>query len=206
MSRYYNEFWNKYRNQHLEDFGYKWPLLKKIIPYINDQKILDFGCGMGRVMQKIRKISPKNKFIGVDVSEAAIEIAKKKHPWANFYSIQDGDKLPFKKNYFKLILATDVIEHVFNTEFTFSELHRILKKDGKILITTPYHGFIKNVIIVATSFEKIFDPTGAHIRFYTKKSLFSILEKNHLRVIKSGYYGRFYPISRSIYIVAQKDS
>lgn len=205
MSKYYNEFWNKYKNQYLEDFVFKWPVLKKIIPVRSGQNILDFGCGTGKIMQKMREMSPKNKFIGIDVSETAIEIAKEKHPWAKFYPVQDGERFPFKNNHFNLILAADVIEHVYNTKHTLSELHRVLKKDGKILITTPYHGFLKNLIIIATSFEKIFDPMGAHIRFYTKKSLFSVLEENHLHVIKNGYYGRFYPIPRSIYVIAQKE-
>ena len=206
MSKYYNEFWSKYKNQHLGDFAFKWPVLKKIIPLRTDQKILDFGCGTGKITQKMREISPKNKFVGVDVSETAIWIAKKKHPWANFYSVQDGEKFPFKKNNFDLILAADVIEHVYNTKKTFSELVRVLKPKGKILISTPYYGFIKNLLIIAFGFDEVFDPFGQHIRFFSKKRLFSIVRSEGLSVIKHGYYGRFYPISRGIYILAEKRS
>lgn len=204
MSKYYNEFWNKYKNQHLEDFVFKWPVLKKILPLKNGDAVLDFGCGTGRIMKKMKELSPKSKFTGVDVSETAINIAKKKHIWANFYSVQDGDKFPFKKNSFDLILAADVIEHVYNTKHTLSELHRVLKRDGKIIVTTPYYGFIKNLLIIALDFDNIFDPAGPHIRFFSKKSLFSLLGSIGLKIIQHGYFGRFYPISRSIYVIAEK--
>ncbi len=206
MSKYYNEFWNKYKNQHLGDFTFKWPVLKKIIPLKNGQTVLDFGCGTGRITRELREILPKSKFVGVDVSETAIKIAKKKYPWANFYSVQDGDKFPFKKNSFDLILAADVIEHIYNTQHTLLELNRILKKGGEIVITTPYYGFIKNLLIITLDFDNIFNPTGPHIRFFSKRSLFSLLESAGFRIIKHGYFGRFYPIPRSIYVIASKEN
>ena len=205
MSKYYNEFWNKYKNQHLGDFSFKWPVLKKNIYFKGRERILDFGCGTGRIMQKMRKMFPKNRFMGVDVSETAIKIAKKKHPWADFYSVQDGEKLPFKKNNFDFILAADVIEHVYNTKDTLLELNRVLKNGGKIFITTPYYGFIKNLLIITLDFDNIFDPAGPHIRFFSKKSLFSLLKSAGFKIIRHGYFGRFYPISRSIYVVASKE-
>lgn len=204
MSKFYDQFWKKRKGKYLEDFSFKWPVLKKIISLKNKQKVLDFGCGTGKLIQKIEQLYPDNKYTGVDVSETAIKIAKKTNHQANFHTIQDGDKFPFKSGHFDFILAADVIEHVYNTNQTFSELSRVLKKGGKILITTPYYGLFKNLIIVLFGFEKVFDPIGPHIRFFSKKSLFFLLKSEGLKIITYGYFGRFFPIPRSIYVIAKK--
>lgn len=63
---------------------------------------------------------------------------------------------------------------------------------------------IKNLLIVLFAFNRHFNPTGSHIRFFSKKSLFGLLQKYGFKVLKYGYYGRFYPVSHSIYILAEK--
>lgn len=204
MSIFYNLYWEKRRGKYLEDFSFKWPVLKKILPSKDSQKFLDFGCGTGKLIREMNLLHPKNKYLGIDVSESAIKVAKKSTPWASFYVVQDGNKFPFKNASFDFILAADVIEHVYNTKETFSELVRVLKKGGQILITTPYYGFLKNLLIISFGFDQVFDPMGGHIRFYTKKSLFSTLKAEGFNIVKYGYYGRFYPISRAIYVLAKK--
>ena len=206
MSIFYNEYYKKRRGGYLDDFSFKWPVLRKVLPLKNGQTVLDFGCGTGKIIKKMKTDFPKCKYFGLDVSEVAIKIAKRTCPNDKFYVIEDGYKLPFKNNGFDFIIAADVIEHVYNTKKTFSELVRVLKPKGKILISTPYYGFIKNLLIITFGFDKIFDPFGQHIRFFSKKSLFSIVTSEGLSVTKHGYYGRFYPISRGIYILAEKHS
>ena len=74
----------------------------------------------------------------------------------------------------------------------------------ELLLITPYHGLIKNLLITIFAFNKHFNPTGPHIRFFTKKTLLDLLSKNKLKTVKIGYYGRIYPIPHSIYVLAQK--
>jgi len=204
MSIFYNDFYEKKRGKSHGDFSFKWPILKKNVPIKNGQKVLDFGCGTGIIINKLNKLFSNCKFTGVDVSETAIKIAKKKNPLTKFWVVEDGNKFPFKSFSFDTILAADVIEHVYNTESTVLEMARVLKKGGKIMITTPYYGFVKNLLIVTFGFDLILDPTGPHIRFFTKKSLSNLLKKSGLKIIKFGYFGRFYPVSRSMYVIAQK--
>lgn len=204
MSIFYNEFYKKRRGKHLDDFSFKWPVLRKVLPLKDGQEVLDFGCGTGKITREIEKDFPKCKFSGVDVSNIAINIAKKRFPNHKFFTIEDGYRLPFKNDTFDFIIALDVVEHVYNTEKTFSELTRVLKHRGKILISTPYYGFIKNLLIITFGFDQVFNPMGQHIRFFSNKSLFSIVKSHGLKIISHGYYGRFYPISRGIYIVAEK--
>ena len=123
---------------------------------------------------------------------------------AEFYKITDGGQLPLKDKIADFVFSSEVLEHIYDVENAFSEIARILKLGGRLLLTTPYHGLLKNILIALFSFNKHFNPAGPHIRFFTKKSLFSLLKKNGFEIRAYGYYGRFYPISHSIFVLAEK--
>lgn len=201
--QFYENYWVGQDN-YLSDFNIKWPKLKKFIPTNDNITIVDFGCGNGKILKEIKKINPKAKLIGLDVSEIALQEAKRNLPEVEFYKIIDGEKFPLNDDVADFIFSSEVVEHIYDTENAFSEIARVLKANGKILLTTPYHGFIKNLLITFFAFNKHFNPTGAHIRFFTKKTLFDLLENNGFNIEKHGYYGRFYPISHSIFVLAKK--
>ncbi len=205
MPDYYNEYWKTRKFIACEDFSYKWPCLKKYIPTEANITIVDFGCGAGQIIPKIKKINPSSEYIGLDVSEERIKLNKKKFKNNKFFLIKDGGVLPFKNNSVDYIISSDSIEHVYDTLFAFSEFARILKPGGKIIITTPYHGIIKNLaIILSGNFDLSFDPTSYHIRFFTKNSMDKCLKKVGLKPLAYDYFGRFYPLSRGMLVVAQK--
>ncbi len=201
--KFYENYW-KGQDDYLSDFALKWPKLKNYIPLNNNVVIVDFGCGNGKILGEIKKINPKAKLIGLDVSEAALEQAKKDLPDVEFYKISDGEKFPLNNEIVDFIFSSEVIEHIYDTENAFMEIARILRPSSKILLTTPYHCFIKNLLITIFAFNKHFNPTGAHIRFFSKKTLLNLLNKNGLKAVKIGYYGRIYPISHSIFVLAEK--
>ncbi len=208
MKKFYERYWrgshyNELTNDLKNDFIYKWPILERLIPR-EPIRIVDFGCGNGMVLRNLRKLTPKSNFIGIDISAAAIKQAHQKNTDVKFFRVDDGDDIPLKSNSIDYILAGDVIEHVYDTESMFKEFYRILKKNGQILITTPYYGLIKNILIVLINFDLVFDPKGPHIRFFTKKSLTVSLMEVGFSIKKFGYFGRFFPISNAMYIMAQK--
>lgn len=201
----YNEFWKQRKFKQCEDFSYKWPCLKKYIPIDPKISILDFGCGAGQLIFKINKMNPKSHYVGVDVSEECVSRNKEKFSKKEFRLIKDGAPLPFKDNSFEYIISSDSIEHVYDTESAFGEFKRVLKPGGKIIITTPYHGFFKNLaIILSNNFDLSFDPSAPHIRFFTKESISKCLKKAGLKPIKYDYFGRFYPLSRGMLVIAEK--
>lgn len=204
MSKYYDDYWN--RQSELGDGVYKWPTVKKYIPQTPKIKILDYGCGPGVLLKIMKKINPTAEYYGADVSRDIIGKNKKQIKFCKFFTVDDGKKFPFQSDYFDFIISTDAIEHVYDTELAFKEFARILKPGGKILITTPYHGLVKNLFIVLTNFELIFDPEGPHIRFFTKKSLTKSLNNVNLTPKLFDYYGRFFPVSRGFLVVAEKPS
>ncbi len=204
MSKFYEKYWLNNKDSRLGDFNLKWPKLKKCIPLEKGMAIVDFGCGNGQIIQEMKKINPQAEYIGLDVSGTALKSAEAILPDCKFYKIEDGGKFPLNDNSADFIFSSEVIEHIYDTENAFAEISRILKPGGKLLLTTPYHGFIKNLLITLFAFNKHFNPTGAHIRFFTKKTLFGLLNKNNFKVLNYGYYGRFWPFSHSIFVLVEK--
>lgn len=202
--QFYENYWDG-QSDYLSDFGLKWPKLKKFIPLDNNITIVDFGCGNGKILEEIRKINSNAKLIGLDVSETALQQAKRDLPGIEFYKINDGEKFPLNNDCVDFIFSSEVIEHIYDVENAFKEIARILRPGGRILFTTPYHGFFKNLLITLFAFNKHFNPTGAHIRFFSKKTLLDLLDKNNFKAIKIGYYGRFFSIPHSIFILTEKN-
>ena len=114
---------------------YLWPELKKLKRYIQSgQKILDLGCGNGRLFKLFEN---KNiKYAGIDFSEKLIKKAKEKY--GNYFQIADFLNLPFPDDYFDSIWAIAVFHHVPSEKLrlkTLQEINRVLNKDGKIILT-----------------------------------------------------------------------
>lgn len=204
MEKFYERYW-KEKEGHLSDFNLKWPIISSHIPTREDVVILDFGCGKGEIIKEMKKINAKARYIGVDVSEEGLKKAKENVSDATFSLISDGGIIPLEKESVDFVFSSEVIEHVYDTENAIKEIARVLKPGGSVLMTTPFHGFLKNIAIVFFGFDKHFDPIGSHIRFFSKKTLSDLFFRYGLIPSQYKYYGRFYPFSHSIVIIAQKE-
>lgn len=92
--------------------------------------LLDFGCGTKPYKKLFNKI---DSYIGVDYKIEGREEGQKMVDV--FY---DGKNIPFKDAEFDSLLSTEVLEHVFNIDELLKEFNRVLKINGKAIITTPF--------------------------------------------------------------------
>lgn len=200
--KFYERYW-KGTPVGLGDFAYKWPILKTFIPR-KRCVILDYGCGKGKILTEIRKINPRAVLYGADVSAIARKTSKKSVPSAKIFSIDADQRISLRSGSCDFILSLDVIEHIYDTKKVFQEFHRLLGPRGHLLISTPYYGLAKNIIIAIIGFNIVYDPVSAHIRFYTKQSLIKVLREHGFSIIKFGYYGRFPFVWRGMYAFCTK--
>jgi len=130
-------------NKIAEDFSrtryFVWEEFKPPAEYANEgDKILDLGCGNGRFIELFRG---KNiEYVGIDISQKLIEIARQKYPNGNF-QIFDGLKIPFPDNYFDNIFCIAVLHHIPGSELRqefLREARRVLKPSGKLILSTWY--------------------------------------------------------------------
>jgi 2-polyprenyl-3-methyl-5-hydroxy-6-metoxy-1,4-benzoquinol methylase len=98
--------------------------------------VLDVGCNKGYGTRVIG--ANCKKIIGVDVSHKAIEYAQRKYKShvAEFQALE-GDQLPFDERMFDLVTVFQVIEHIHDCNAFLSEIRRVLKPGGRVILTTP---------------------------------------------------------------------
>lgn len=109
------------------------------------------------------------------------------------------DKIPFDENYFNVVVMAEVIEHYnFHPSVVLREVFRVLKPEGRILITTPNQSRLNNRIRAFLGKSIHWDIDSgfndmAHFREYTGQELEQLLEQTNFKNIKSEYVYIDYP-------------
>ncbi len=99
-------------------------------------KILDAGCGDGLFTKAIGKTCHSQQLYGYDISQKAVKMAKKIGVKATAIKASQST-LPYHKDYFDLIFCGSILEIVSDPDQLLQELHRILKRNGYLVVTTP---------------------------------------------------------------------
>ena len=103
---------------------------------VSEKSVLDLGCNSGYGTNLLGEKA--TKIIGVDVSPLAIETAKSKYKKTNLtFQLVDGIRLPFDDATFDAVTSFQVIEHLVDYEIYFSEIKRVLRPNGVLILTTP---------------------------------------------------------------------
>ena len=137
-------------------------------------RVLDLGCGEGAFCAALAEAGADP--VGAEVAARAVERARARHSGLDFELVPPHGPLPFGDGEFDVVWASEVIEHVADTARWLSEVRRVLRGGGSLLITTPEHGRLRRLGLALAGFESHFDPVGQHLRFYTRGSLRRLLE------------------------------
>lgn len=137
--------------------------------------ILDVGCGTGKSMDELSSLGG---VWGVDISDEALLFCKKR----NLTHVKKGEAehLPFQKDFFDVVCALDVLEHV-DDEASIREIKRVLKNNGFIIISVPAFSWLWSK----------WDEVLHHKRRYDKKQLERILKKEGFAILKNTYIHSF---------------
>lgn len=165
-----------------------WKNLEKAI---KKGKILDIGCGPGL---KSHVLSKKQKVIGFDNDKKQINAWKKYK--CNLF-LASAENIPIKTKTFDTVLCTEVIEHVRDYKKLVRDMLRVVKKQGRIVITTPNaatnrsgekYGHFKEFRI--EELKKMFKTKNTRIveYFFTNHSYVNKLDKKIHWVMKIDAY------------------
>lgn len=109
-------------------------LLKEELTQSKTKKnLLSIGCSTGIIEVQFKKMGLV--VYGVDAAPLALKEASKRGVITTCADI--SKKLPFKDSFFDFVFAGEIIEHIMNTRFLLTEIHRVLKRNGVVIITTP---------------------------------------------------------------------
>jgi ubiquinone/menaquinone biosynthesis C-methylase UbiE len=151
--------------------------------------VLDLGCGAGEFSAALTKAGAQ--VVAVDVAAAALECARARVPGLDARLWSAGEPLPVDDNAVDVVWAGEVIEHVADVAPWLSEVRRVLKPRGALLVTTPYHGplTLLRLAVSPRAFQRHFDPRNDHVRFFSPVTLGRLLDDLGFEVRELGVAG-----------------
>ena len=160
-----------------------------------DFTLLDAGCGNGTNLEDIILKYPNAKVIGIDNFKPDIEVAKKK--FADKIDFLHCDCLDMKINgeSIDVVLSNQVIEHIVKYEKYLSEIKRILKSEGLLILSTPNFHNPKNTLlklffqkpIMRWENNKNLPPNEyrGHVKEFYEDELISLIQKHNFKLLAS---------------------
>ncbi len=138
-------------------------------------RVLDLGCGEGVFAAALAGAGAE--VVGVDVAEEPLRRARAGHPELDLRLIDGEGRWELDDASFDVVWAGEVIEHVADTAAWLSELRRVLRSGGRLLLSTPLLGRAQLLAAALSGrfFAERFDPRGDHLRFYSRATLAALI-------------------------------
>ena len=165
----------------------------------NPGRILDIGCGSGKFLYSMRERGWR--VYGVEVNTNAADLGKE----AAGINIFAGNLISakFPDNFFDYIRSNHSFEHIVNPHETLSEIYRILKPGGSLLIGVPNVDGLNSKIFKSSWWYR---GVPVHTFGYSTKSLARILEQHKFNVDKINYNSDYSGFLGSIQIYFNRNS
>ena len=155
--------------------------------------ICDLGCGNGYLANQLSELG--YNVTGVDASTSGIELARETQGKTSFVqsTIDKEVKQRTGLAIVDLVVSSDVVEHLYRPADLLEAAESLLKPNGQILITAPYHGYLKNLTLALSGrmdghFSALHD--GGHIKFFSVRTLAELINRHSFTDLKFSYYGR----------------
>ncbi len=180
--------------------------LKNIININNDKKfrILDLGCADGEIYKEYTDICD---FFGIDISESFLDKAKE-NGYKTYLLDIEKEKLPFDNNFFDIIIMGETIEHIVNTDFFMTEINRVLKLEGNLIISIPnINQWISFIMMLFFDLPPRYSARfrAPHVRDFTFKTMKLCLQEFGFSIKNRSGTGLFLPvINKNIFVKITK--
>jgi 2-polyprenyl-3-methyl-5-hydroxy-6-metoxy-1,4-benzoquinol methylase len=139
-------------------------------------RVLDVGCGEGWFTAAL--VRAGREAVGIDVAEEPLRRARAREPSLDLRCVPAaGEWSSLQDVSFDAVWAGEVIEHVVDTVGWLSEVRRVLRSGGALVLSTPAHELLTRMALGLSgrAFAAHFDPRSDHLRFYTRRTLVALL-------------------------------
>jgi 2-polyprenyl-3-methyl-5-hydroxy-6-metoxy-1,4-benzoquinol methylase len=141
------------------------------------ERVLDVGCAEGAFAIELARAGAD--VVAIDVAAEPLRRARASAPELDLRLVEEDAPWPLKDASFDVVWAGEVIEHVRDTAAWLSEVRRVLRSGGRLLLTTPANGrrAMLSAALSRASFAARFDPLSDHLRFYSRATLSGLLRE-----------------------------
>lgn len=157
---------------------------------VRERRILDVGCGDGAATALFAAVTRGHHVIGADWSLRALNLAQRR----GFDVVgagADAPGLPFGPATMDVIVMSELIEHLVDTDFALGEVRRVLRPGGTLLLSTPNLAAWYNRALLAAGVQPVFSEVSlrgihgrpgrevvGHLRMFTRRALVGLLAAN----------------------------
>ena len=182
----------------IEDYTKKYEKNKK------NFKILDIGCGWGYDLTGLWEISKNIELYGIEIDDEKIAACQQKN--IMIFKINcETDRIPVNDNFFDIIIINQVLEHTKEIFFICSEISRVLKKQGILIIGVPNLASFHNRILLFFGYQPTcIELIGPHVRGFTVPSLEKFISRENYFFVKEIKGANFYPAPPQISKILSK--
>jgi 2-polyprenyl-6-hydroxyphenyl methylase/3-demethylubiquinone-9 3-methyltransferase len=160
------------------------------------KRLFDLGCGNGAVARLLA--DDGWKVAGIDPSSTGIAHASN----LDLRQRSTQDDLAGEFGQWPFVLSLEVVEHVYDPHLFAKRVFELLEPSGLALISTPYHGYIKNFVmgLAPSAWDRHWHPlcAGGHIKFWSCATLSELLKAAGLDEILFVRVGRVPPLAKSL--------
>lgn len=184
-----------------------WPVVDKWLPPA-PSRVLDAGCGEGQLSYRLAKLGYSVTGIdlpGPSLQKARALLASSDYGWDIIAgSVEEFDGAG---RAFDAVVSIEVIEHLYRPVTFLKSMAHALRPGAVLILSTPYHGWLKNVAISALGFwdwhHQALDE-GNHIKFWSKRTLNAALAEAGLEAVEWRGVGRLPFLWKSLMVKALK--
>ena len=153
--------------------------IEKVVDSISPNKILDIGCGEGKVLKQLRVYHPAPS-IGIDLDPARICLAKTRSMDIPF-AVGNAQELPYEDNSFDFVMILEVLEHVGEPDLVLREAYRVTSK--YLLASVPNEPWWRIGNLARLKYIRDLGNTPEHINHWSVRS-FKTLISDYFRIAK----------------------
>jgi SAM-dependent methyltransferase len=169
------------------------------------RRVFEVGSGNGSMANELQ--GRGYDMTGVEPSEPGMAQARRAYPTLALHQGSTDDDLPARFGTFPAVVSVEVVEHVYAPRVYAACVYRLLEPGGTAILTTPYHGYWKNLAIALTDKTDVhLNPLwdNGHIKFWSMKTLTTLLKEVGFRSIRYERVGRVPALAKSMVAIALK--
>jgi len=196
--------------RHSHSHAYLLPAVMRMLENLkasgaDTSRIFDLGCGNGSTANFLN--SRGFHVDGVDPSEEGVRHAHRAYPHLRIEAGSSYEDLSSRFGTYPIVVNLEVVEHVYAPRQHMKTIWELLQPGGHAIISTPYHGYVKNLALAITGkmdqhFTALWD--HGHIKFWSVPTLRQLLSECGFRTVEVLRVGRIPAMAKSMIFAAQK--